>query len=126
VAKLLTTPNVRFDVIDNITRWLLYGLLGVCEDLGLDHLTITSATDGVHVAPTMPHSVGHALDVRSHDFADDTARADFIGRLQMKLGPAFYVFLEDHGTANEHVHVQLRNADARPAGAPAADVVRLA
>jgi hypothetical protein len=78
-----------------------------------DHdLTITSACDGVHSGPNDPHHRGEAYDIRTHDLDDvDTVLKD----IQFYLGSEhFYAFLEDLGTANEHIHVQVRKGTVFP------------
>lgn len=106
---LTTKPTVRFRVI---TPALLH-MLGVLEGLSrsffglpLEGLVITSGSDGAHMEGSK-HYTGEALDVRSKTLNAKT-RDGFIATLRAQLGPSFTVLLEDVGTANEHVHVQVK------------------
>lgn len=106
---LTTKPTVRFRVI---TPALLH-MLAVLERLSreffglpLEGLVITSGSDGTH-ADGSKHYTGEALDVRSKTM-NATIRGGLIATLKAQLGPQFTVLLEDVGTPNEHIHVQLK------------------
>lgn len=68
-------------------------------------VTITHGTDGQHSGAIDPHLFGFAFDVRTHDQINPHVT---LGVLAQALGPEWYVFLEDAGTANEHLHAQVR------------------
>lgn len=70
--------------------------------------TITSGSDGTHSGPKDPHKTGEAYDIRTHDLTE-AKKNELLMRLKADLGPRFYVFLEDPGLANEHIHAQRRN-----------------
>lgn len=77
-------------------------------------LTITSACDGEHSGPDDPHHRGEAYDVRSHDL-DQVSHAQLVNLTNLYLNAAkFYAFIEDEGTPNEHMHVQLRHGILYP------------
>lgn len=71
----------------------------------IPELTITSCNDSVHL-PNSQHYKDMAIDIRSHNFVDLTAKENFITMLQGGLGPKFLVLFESVGTDNEHIHVQ--------------------
>ena len=101
--------TVRLAVIVPATVRLLDAVVKVAATLDdVDAVVITSGSDGEHSGPSDPHHLGRALDLRSHNFPDAEAKSAFVGALTHELGERFFVFLEDGGTANEHVHVQLR------------------
>lgn len=90
---------------------LLAAFLGAAQSIGHD-VTLTSACDGAHSGPDDPHHEGKAYDVRTHDVPDKDLLLSEIGR---RLDPAFFfVFLEDKGTANEHIHGQVRKGITYP------------
>lgn len=75
-------------------------------------VTVTSACDGEHSGPDDPHHKGEAYDIRTHDQSDP---AQLLSALKLFLSDAkFYVFIEDEGTANEHIHAQLRHGILYP------------
>jgi len=75
-------------------------------------VTITSACDGVHSGTGDPHYSGNAYDIRTRDLPDAQV---FLKKLQELLGSAFFAFIEDPGTDNEHIHVQVRRGTVFPA-----------
>lgn len=74
-------------------------------------VTITSACDGEHSGPNDPHHRGEAYDVRTHDQPD---KQGLLAAIQKKLGDRFYAFLEDPGTDNEHIHMQVKKGTVYP------------
>lgn len=70
-------------------------------------LVITSVNDSGH-GTNSRHYVDEALDVRTHNFRSRNAKRDFRAILEAKLGDQFRVLLENEGTPNEHLHVQVR------------------
>lgn len=94
-------------------------MLGVLERLSREFfglppegLVITSGSDGTHMEGSK-HYTGEALDVRSKTL-NATVRQQFITTLRAQLGPSFTVLLEDVGTANEHVHCQIKRGRRFP------------
>lgn len=70
-------------------------------------LVITAGKDGVH-APNSAHYRFQAVDIRTHDMPENYHVSWLVGALTQRLGEKFTVLLEDEGTPNEHIHVQLR------------------
>jgi len=114
VAELRCTSTVRFDVIDEATIYLLSTLQKVAARLEIAAVWITSGTDGAHSGPDDPHHHGHALDIRTHNFPTRAERVAFVEALGLALGKAFFVFLEDPDTDNEHVHAQVKRGVTFP------------
>ena len=111
MSVLLVKPGVEFKVIAPAGFRILWALTEVASGDGPD-LTITSACDGAHSGPDDPHHRGEAYDVRCHDLPDP---ALVLQDLQHILGTGqFFSFIEDPGTANEHIHVQLRKGMTYP------------
>jgi hypothetical protein len=78
----------------------------------VEALTITSACDGEHSGPDDPHHRGEAYDVRSHDLQDKVRTLNAImDCLEMER---FFGFLEDSGTENEHIHIQVKKGTVYP------------
>ena len=70
-------------------------------------LDITSANDSTHSkVPLSRHYTNEALDVRSHDLAEDV-KDRFLIALSRMLGPGFMVQIEFRGGPNEHIHIQV-------------------
>lgn len=68
-------------------------------------LTITCSTGGHgHIDP---HTWGFAVDCRTHGLSPDR-QEQLRDDLQDKIGPTYYVKLEDPGGPNEHIHIQVR------------------
>ena len=95
-------------------------LVRVLAETGADHaatgwwtgdLVITSANDSRH-GPGSKHYTNEAIDVRSHNFRDATAKHLFRTAYELALGPQFRVLLEGLGTPNEHFHAQVRKGHA--------------
>ena len=117
VVKL--KPGVQFATIAPAGFAILSALYLASASLG-SPLTITSGTDGEHSGPADPHHRGEAYDIRSQDFAE-VMRPTVLSSIMHSLGlqqpgststeiftEQFYGFIEDAGTTNEHIHVQLR------------------
>src|SRR5258707_3843230 len=82
-------------------------------------LTITSACDGEHSGPDDPHHRGEAYDVRTHDLPDKNGA---LALIQQSLGTAFYAFLEDPDSENEHIHCQVAKGTVYPPAPMAIDL----
>ena len=63
-----------------------------------DRLTITSGTDGVHMAGSKHYS-GNAVDLRLPQ--NPSIRADVVGQLRLRLNRDYDVVLE-----KDHIHVE--------------------
>lgn len=103
-------PGVQFTVIAPGGFAILAALRYAADQVHHD-ITITSACDGEHSGPGDPHHRGEAYDARTHDLAD---KALALSMIQHYLGPAFYAFLEDEGTDNEHIHCQVAKGTTYP------------
>ena len=79
--------------------------------LGPD-LVVTSIHDSQHMAGSR-HCTDEAVDVRSKNLAPNDKHL-FVEQLQLELGPRFTVLLEDHGGANEHIHIQPKKGTTYP------------
>jgi hypothetical protein len=90
---------------------ILSAIDDTAQKLNVD-LTITSACDGVHSGPNDPHHRGEAYDVRTHDI--DVTKAAVLFSIRGILGDAFFAFLEDEGTDNEHIHAQVKKGTTFP------------
>ena len=96
----------------------------VAENSPFD-LTVTGGSEDHPIRD--PHTLGRALDLRSHDFSDDEKR-DVMRAILWELADEppedvssrngkwlaletdeWFMQLEDHEGANEHIHVQRRN-----------------
>lgn len=91
---------------------ILAALDAACQDIGHD-VTITSGSDGCHSGENDPHHRGEAYDVRTHDLSE-TQKQNLLNSLKNRLGPRFYVFIEDPGTDNEHIHAQVAKGTTFP------------
>lgn len=115
MAKLTALPNVEFAVIDEATIYLLATLQKYAATLDMvDVLVITSGSDGAHSGPDDPHHLGHALDLRTHNFPTRADRFALASQLEARLGKFFFAFVEDPDSPNEHVHVQVRKGCVYP------------
>jgi len=102
--------NVRFKRFTPALLRILVALGDVTlsnKDVVPDPLVITSANDSNH-AKDSRHYTDEALDLRTHNFRNPGHVALFVRLLEKRLGPQFTVIVEDIGTENEHVHVQVR------------------
>lgn len=72
------------------------------EDLGLETITITECTGGVHQPFSLHYSL-RAIDIRSHDLPDAMS---YVAALKNRLGKGYQVIFEDSGTDNEHIHAE--------------------
>jgi len=111
-AKQVAKVNVK----EGVTAILspagirLLGVLdAVASLLGRD-ITITSGSDGLHSGESDPHHFGNAYDIRTHDDPDKQQLVTTIENKLAEISPGkYYVFIEDEGSANEHIHAQLRH-----------------
>ena len=106
---------------------ILSALVQVANHLQHD-LTITSWNDGAHSGPTDPHHLGSAGDVRTSDVPDKDALlwnlALYLCEMEAEDTPLlkdggyvtkyFFLWIEDAGQPNEHLHVQLRKGMTYP------------
>lgn len=108
------TDNVRFaERPDPGGIRILEAVSVTARKCGHD-IWITSAADGVHSGPDDPHPEGKAFDLRTKDVPD---KYTMLAILQGELYGSpryFYAFLEDAGTKNEHIHVQVRKGQTWP------------
>jgi hypothetical protein len=79
-----------------------------------EDFVITSANDSTSHSVKSKHYEDKAIDVRSKNFKTRTAKFLFINRVQHILGPKFTALLENHGTANEHFHIQVKRGENFP------------
>jgi hypothetical protein len=112
-------PGVEFATIAPGGFVLLAAFQAAAHVLGHD-LTITSGTDGAHSGDDDPHHLGRAYDLRTQGYdaqailkaimqelladATDTVVAAYNGYVVRY----FFGWIEDGGTANEHIHCQVR------------------
>lgn len=103
---LLSKPGVLFTVISPAGFQIINALTRAAVIINHD-LEITSACDGEHSGPDDPHHLGQAYDVRTHDLPDKNL---VLATLKSLLDyNKFFVWIEDEGTPNEHIHAQLRH-----------------
>jgi len=103
--------GVQFAVIAPAGFKILWGLSEVASGRDAD-VTITSGTDGLHSGIDDPHHRGEAYDIRCNTDPDP---ATLLQDIQHVLGTSqFYSFIEDDGTPNEHIHIQLRRGASYP------------
>lgn len=108
---LRVKPGVEFTVIAPGGFMLLEAFNEAARAIGHD-VTISSACDGKHSGPDDPHHLGKAYDIRTHDIPDKNA---LLAEIQKRLDPTyFFVFIEDEGTDNEHIHGQVRKGVTYP------------
>jgi hypothetical protein len=111
MSVLLVKPGVEFTTIAPAGFRILWALTEIATQEEFD-VTITSACDGLHSGPDDPHHHGEAYDVRCHDMLDP---AILLQDIQHILGTAkFFAFIEEPGSPNEHIHIQLRRGAAYP------------
>jgi hypothetical protein len=90
-----TLKDVMHPALDAVQQvWAVYGLTPV----------ITSIEDGVHSANSK-HYDGLAFDIRLNDI-DPGIHASLARGVELKIGGAYDVVHESHGTANDHLHVE--------------------
>lgn len=105
--------GVQFSTIAPGGFRLLEAISRAAQHVGLD-LTITSACDGYHSGPEDPHHRGEAYDIRTNDLLPHQ-KAEVLHALELELEPfRFYWFLEDPGTYNEHIHLQVKKGTTYP------------
>lgn len=110
MGRLLVKPGCEFGAeLAPAGARILDVAKKVAELVDFD-ITITSARDGIH-APNSAHYKGEAFDFRTKTLKPDQ-KARLLTSLQNGLYTSqprkFYVFLEDAGGDNEHVHCQRR------------------
>lgn len=125
---LKVKPGVEFTLIAPAGFRLLGALEATARGIGLD-LTITSACDGEHSGPTDPHHKGEAYDVRSKGLPlltiemlihhailalCDEGEVPVAASRTSYTTNHFFGFLEQAGTANEHLHFQRRRNTVYP------------
>jgi len=110
-VKVVCKPGVTFKGF----TWGLVRILDVLVHIARafpewfpdGQLDITSANDSTHSkVPLSRHYTNEAMDIRSHDLAEDV-KDRFLITLSRMLGPGFMVQIEDRGQPNEHIHVQV-------------------
>lgn len=118
-------PSAQFTTIHPAGFRLIAALHAAAQAIGHD-LTITSACDGAHSGPEDPHHLGCAYDVRIHDLPDPQAALEAI---MNQLGTPtpdsgglvtaqFFGWIEQAGTPNSHIHLQLRHGQTYPSAQP--------
>jgi hypothetical protein len=85
--------------------------IDACASEQEQDITVTSACDGTHSGPDDPHHRGEAYDIRTHDQAD---KHGLLAKLQAKLGERFFLWIEDEGQPNEHIHMQVKKGTQYP------------
>lgn len=110
VGVLRVKDGVLFQIIAP-GGFRILAALDLMARLADEDLTITSATDGEHSGPDDPHHRGEAYDIRTHDLQD---KERTLSVLEGMLGTAFYAFIEDPGTPNEHIHCQVAKGTTYP------------
>jgi len=109
MAVVRVKEGVKFDVIAPAGFRLMAVLDTVARLLNRD-IIITSGTDGLHSGIDDPHHQGRALDIRTKDDPDRQQLVTTIENKLAEINPGkFYVFIEDDGGTNEHIHAQLRH-----------------
>jgi hypothetical protein len=131
VGSVRVKGGVQFTLISPAGFRILAAVERAARVLRLT-LVITSACDGAHSGPADPHHRGDAFDIRTHDWAE--ALKDGVLRFIIQElnddGPAgilpvpgiprslatsrYFGFIEQPGTPNEHIHVQLRHNATYP------------
>lgn len=104
--------GVLFEVIAPGGFVLLHAIQSAADALNVN-LTITSGTDGMHSGYADPHHSGEAYDIRIHDFPPDLQQK-ILEHIQQTAGSAFFAFIEDPGTGNEHIHAQVKKSTKYP------------
>jgi hypothetical protein len=106
--------GVEFKVIAPGGFVLLHAIVLAAQDQEMD-LTITSACDGEHSGPDDPHHRGEAYDIRTRDVPDPQRLLEALDFYLSERDPGcFFVFIEDPGTENEHIHCQVRKGTSYP------------
>lgn len=111
---LRVNPGVEFLTIAPGGFAILASLEQTAQLVGHD-IVITSACDGKHSGPDDPHHRGMAYDIRTHDVPDKTDLLETLESILADYGAdRFYAFIEDPGTDNEHIHVQVKKGTEYP------------
>jgi hypothetical protein len=105
--------GVKFDLLSPALVMVLHAAERVYDRVTRnsdDHeMTVTALFNGDHL-PDSQHYHGNAVDIRAHDLDADTA-ASLRAELDVLLSPlGCTVLLEDAGTENCHIHIQLYKA----------------
>jgi hypothetical protein len=108
-----TKPGVSFSIIAPGGFRILSAIDQTAQKLDCD-LIITSACDGEHSGPNDPHHRGEAYDVRTHDFSAEQKQLVLAQIINILGSEHFFAFLEAAGTANEHLHAQVRKGTVYP------------
>ena len=75
---------------------------------GLDEpvdVLITSGNDSVHMQGSL-HYKDAALDIRSKNFPNATAKRHFMAAVLKRLGSGYQMILESDGKVQEHFHLE--------------------
>lgn len=106
---VLVKEGVKFDVIAPGGFVILAALVAISNQLRYD-ITITSGTDGIHSGESDPHHFGRAYDIRCHDYPEkQQLLTSLINILAASYPGIFFAWIEDEGSTNEHLHVQVRH-----------------
>ena len=111
-------PGVQFATIAPGGFRILAAFESAADRIAHD-ITITSGTDGEHSGPDDPHHRGEAYDIRTHDLPDAllclNAIKDYLAIPEdQQEGSRFFAWIEQAGTDNEHIHVQVRKGTVYP------------
>lgn len=119
-------PSCQFTVISPAGFKILSALDWAAQTLQ-QNIVITSACDGAHSGPDDPHHKGEAYDIRSHDLQDDSSKQQRLQVIMEELTETsptegdggllteqFFGWIENKGTPDEHIHVQLRHSVQYP------------
>ena len=102
--------NVNLVVLSAALAHILYNLEQFHrrkECVQPEDLVITSINDGNHMKDSR-HYTNEAIDLRTHNFPNQSSKQQFRKAFEEYLGPKFRVILESVGTPNEHLHIQVR------------------
>lgn len=133
MGALRFKPGVKIDRLSIGGACIVAALLQTAAQLPFD-LTLTSGNEGPHSGPDDPHPRGDALDVRSHDLADQALKQRVLALVMSALArfdhqsgivatsgglasAHFFGFLETPHAANEHFHIQVRQGVTFPPAA---------
>lgn len=89
--------------------WWMWGvLLRLPEEVaGVNEMVITSVNDSKHT-PKSRHYTNEAFDLRTKHIRTKARKLAVRDWLAKALGAEFTVLFEAEGTANEHLHLQVR------------------
>ncbi len=104
-------PSAKFSLVTP-GSFRIFFALQMAAALFQQDVIITSACDGIHSGPDDPHKWGRAYDIRTHGWVNPDG---LLNTVMDNLDKCyFYGFLEDVGTPNEHLHVQVRHGVEYP------------